>query len=92
MRVLTVNAGSSSVKAALFAGGAARRGRVSRLRGTPLLEAGEEAQALPEGTDVVIAVGIPSGTYGPDFGKGVTVFAGLDGVVRHVHLIGRRPA
>ena len=50
MRVLAVNAGSSSVKAALFDGGAeAGRGRVSRLRGDPVLRACEEETPLPRG-------------------------------------------
>ena len=52
LSVLTVNAGSSSVKAALFgADGEVRRGRVTRLRTAPTLSADGRDEALPEATD-----------------------------------------
>ena len=50
--VLTVNAGSSSVKAALFAAdGRVRRGRVTRLRTAPTLSLDGRDEALPDATD-----------------------------------------
>ena len=54
--VLTINAGSSSVKAASFgADGAPRRGRVTRLRTAPTLEADGATTPLPPATDAETA-------------------------------------
>ena len=53
MRILAVNAGSSSVKAALFEDGAeVARGKVTRLGGDPVLEAGGTFEPLPRGVPV----------------------------------------